>query len=227
MQKTEELISELIEENEQGIKLFEIMNEHRVLDSIFFKPHHKALLPMVLMSILKKKKEEKERGALSSNHAAHPDSQMPPISPLTPKMAYKILKKEKPDSELNSIVSHFIMSHLPKQFLSVCESEMDSEAQQHEIEEITVFNLEGSKEDLGSETTNQRTSEQRMVGSNIGGSIHMNGSNGVAFENLIHERPTELTESVGCSVRLGSNGKPAPKKRFLNFDTRKHNLNEL
>ena len=110
-----ELMDDMLEDNEDGIALFEKIHQMRALEAMLFDEHHKVLLPIVLLNIAKQKKAEREKfDANSSNILVHAIKNAE--KHMTPEIAYKRLIRSTPDTEVKRAVSEFILKNIPKKF---------------------------------------------------------------------------------------------------------------
>ena len=114
----EELMDDMVEDNEDGIGLFEKIHQMRALEAMLFDQHHKVLLPIVLLNIAKKKKEEKEKFETnSSNILVHAIKNAE--KHMTPEIAYKRLIRSTPETEIKKAVTEFILNNIPQKFKKI------------------------------------------------------------------------------------------------------------
>ena len=213
------MIAELISENEQGVKLFEMMNEHRVIDSLLFEPHQKILFPIVLLHILKKKKEAKQR-ALQTNQGVLGGKKIAAKRLITPKMAYKMLKTQRPRSELTGMVSKFLLDNLPENFLLICESESEHQADPKEFEEFTYSGQEEENQEKGKKSSRNKQdyNSPGIFESSIRGSAgdNKNGLSTLSHDGSKKKDPRRQKKPTGKPRRMTLPSQQ--KKRFLNFE---------
>ena len=121
-----ELVSERLDTHQNGLNLYRKMDVMDVIDAMLFEPHDHVLLPLVLLNIKKKEKEEKERGRASGKKIlaygiAHAKDRM------TTDQAYQSLVKHQPLTQLGATVKQFMLQNLPKGFNRVSKCLNDSQ----------------------------------------------------------------------------------------------------
>ena len=117
--KTRELLSQHIEEGLDGISLFKRLDELKILGKIFFKPHHKALLPVVLLNLMNEENERKklmEKTKRKKSVIASERSLMYKEEKLSLEQAYNKLTTTRPMNEMERLIDEFIIKSLPNYF---------------------------------------------------------------------------------------------------------------
>ena len=110
-----DLINERLEALQNGMSLFRKLDQMEVLGAMLFEKHDQVLLPVVLMNLLKNKKEEKERALRSPANLLAFGAKYSEQK-LTPEQAYDSLVKSQPKTELRIAVKRFMIENLPDYF---------------------------------------------------------------------------------------------------------------
>ena len=109
----EGLMDAIIEEKEDGIKLLKNLNELKIIQEIFFKPHQKILLPVVLLNIIKKERKEKAMAEKSKEHLIAFGVKKA-AKKISLSDAYGMLLEEKPGNHIEEVVKSFLIKNLPE-----------------------------------------------------------------------------------------------------------------
>ena len=167
MKLSQEIVNEIIEESQDGFRMFKEAQKIRLLDEVIFEDYHKALLPLVIFRLKAQKRQKKpEKNSKRLKRAKDRKKKF------TLEEAMKKLKSRNPEkTELTS--------QLDRYFLKVLEEESYSIEQ---MMSVTQGNASNSveKQTSGSYSTLMRVEDKHLIF----------GKGGISEE----ERQLELTE---------------------------------
>ena len=115
-QKVKGLLAQYIEHGLDGISLFKSLDELKILSKIFFKARHKKLLPIVLLNLMHKENEEKEK-ALRSHKNTLAYAITKSEENMSMEQAYDQLSSHGGSSNLiEGLIDDFVLENLPDYF---------------------------------------------------------------------------------------------------------------
>ena len=125
IKKTKELLSQHIDEGLDGISLFKRLDELKILGKIFFKSHHKTLLPVVLLNLMNEENERKrvlEKIREKNSVMAKERILKYKEDNLSLEQAFSKLTTTRSKNEIERLIDEFIIKSLPSYFKGSVES---------------------------------------------------------------------------------------------------------
>ena len=107
-------IDKNIQNNEDGVKLYQRLNRLEVLERILFEEHDKILMPIALINIIRNKERDEENDKLGLSKGKKLESKIDSEQGIMSiEEAYESLESFNPTSGVKQLIKSFILENLP------------------------------------------------------------------------------------------------------------------